>query len=211
VSDFPNFLVYHHRTNHHTFYPDQETGMPILKLTSFSLLTAEAFARFYEQSHLSVFRYVMVLCAGDQIEAEDITADAFYRAWEKRSQFAGSQQEALGWVIAIARNLLIDLRRAAGVRPLDAELEDDIAEPSSSIEDLLVDGEQLQQVLEVIRDLPFPQGDILALRFVLGWRVKTIAEHLGLAENTISVYLRRAVANIQRRLSVPEISAGRIK
>jgi RNA polymerase sigma-70 factor (ECF subfamily) len=185
--------------------------MPILRITPFSLLAEQAFASFYEEAHLSVFRYVMVLCAGDQIEAEDITADAFYRAWEKRSQFAGSRQAALGWVIAIARNLLIDNRRSAGVRPLDVELEDDIAVPSSSIEDLLVDDEQFQQILEAIRDLPFPHGDILTLRYVLGWRVKTIAEHLGLAENTVSVNLRRAVANVQRRLSVPEISAGRIR
>jgi len=184
--------------------------MQIFRLTSFSLLTAEDFARFYEQTHLSVFRYMMVLCAGDQAGAEDITAEAFFRAWEKRSQFVGSQQAALGWVITIARNLLIDLRRASGVRPLDAELEDDMAAPGSSIEDLMVDSEQLQQVLETIRDLPFPHGDILTLRFVLGWRVKTIAEHLGLAENTVSVALRRAVANVQRRLSVTEISAGRI-
>lgn len=175
--------------------------------TKYPIIHPDEFSRFYEQAHLSVFRYVMVLCAGNQPEAEDITADAFFRAWQKREQFSGSQSAALGWVITIARNLLIDRRRAEGKHEEEAVLEKDITDRQGGIEDLLVDREHLQLVLDAIDELPFPQGDMLTLRFALGWQVKAIAEHFGLAENTVSVHLRRALARVQRKLALQAAAA----
>ncbi len=167
------------------------------------LLSAEDFARFYETAHLSVFRYIMVLCAGNQSEAEDITAEAIFRAWEKRQQFSGSAQAALGWVITIARHILIDRRRAEAARPAETELDEALAGCEESIESILIDEDQLQDALAAIARLPDPQRDIFTLRHVLGWRVQAIAAALGLAENTVSVCLRRAVAKIQAQLVLP--------
>ena len=79
----------------------------------------------------------------------------------------------------------------------------------TNIEAILIDEEQLQAVLAAIQGLPFPQRDILTLRYVLGWQIKTIAAHLGLAENTVSVDLRRALAKLQAQLAPQEITAGR--
>ncbi len=167
------------------------------------LLSAEDFARFYETAHLSVFRYAMVLCAGNQPEAEDITAEAFFRAWEKREQFSGSAQAALGWVITIARHILIDRQRAEAAHPAETELDEALAGNEGSIESMLVDADQLQDVLAAIARLSSPQRDIFTLRHVLGWRVQAIAAALGLAENTVSVSLRRALAKVQARLDLP--------
>ena len=182
-----------------------------LSKNQYPLVPPDAFSNFYEQAHLSVFRYAMVLCGGNQAEAEDITADAFFRAWEKRQQFSGSQEAALGWVITIARNLLIDHRRSENTHPADAFLDDSLPDAGDHIETILVDDEQFQKVFDSIRRLPFPHGDILTLRYVLGWQVKTIAAHLGLAENTVSVNLRRALARIQLELVSQEFNDGRTK
>jgi RNA polymerase sigma-70 factor (ECF subfamily) len=170
---------------------------------------ATEFARFYETAHLSVFRYVMVLCAGDQPEAEDITAEAFFRAWEKRLQFSGSPSAALGWVITIARNILIDRRRAENAHPGETALDEALAGGESSVESILIDEDQLQQVLAAVSGLPLPQRDIFTLRYVLGWRVNAIAAHLGLAENTVSASLRRALAKLQDQLVPQDLAPGR--
>ncbi len=174
-----------------------------------SLLHPNEFARFYEAAHLSVFRYAMVLCAGNQAEAEDITAEAFFKAWEKRQQFSGSDSAALGWVITIARNILIDRRRSENAHPDKAVLDESLADRQASIEAILIEDDQLQQALEAIAGLPFLQRDILTLRYVLGWRVQAIAAHLGLAENTVSASLRRALAKLQAQLVPQEAAAGR--
>lgn len=173
-----------------------------------SLEKAEDFSGFFEQTHPSVFRYAMVLCAGNQTEAEDITSEAFFRAWEKRSQFAGSPSAALGWVITIARNLLIDQRRSENVRPDEIDLAEDVADEGAGIEAILVDNEQMQQVLDALQSLPFAQRNMFTLRYVLGWRVQVIADHLGSSENTVSVNLRRATAKLQTRLAPPDYETG---
>ncbi len=173
------------------------------------LLLAEDFTRFFEQAHLSVFRYIMVLCAGNQPEAEDIMAEAFLRAWEKRQQFSGDYQAALGWVITIARNLLIDRRRAETTHPEEEILDETLPDGEDSIETILVDGEQVQQVLNAIRRLPSAQQNMFVLRYLLGWRVRGIAGHLGIPENTITVSLRRAIAKLKKELMDKEIPSGR--
>ncbi len=173
------------------------------------LLSAEDFARFYESAHLSVFRYAMVLCAGNQSDAEDITAEAFFKAWEKRQQFSGSASAALGWVITIARNVLIDRRRAESAHPDESEIDEELPGDETSVEVLLVEAEQLGQVLAAIAGLPFPQRDIFTLRHVLGWRVQAIAAHLSLAENTVTVYLRRALAKLQAQLVLSSCGSAR--
>ena len=169
-----------------------------------SLVEAGAFARFYEKTHLSVFRYSMTLCGGDQAEAEEITAEAFFRAWDKRDQFSGSASAALGWVITIARNLLIDRRRAVQGRPVELTLEETIRDPGTPIEAALIDQEAFQQALDLVSRLPVPYGDIVTLRYVLGWRVKAIAAHLGMSENAVSVGLRRALAKLQAQAAPRE-------
>lgn len=169
-----------------------------------SLRSSRDFSRFYESAHLNVFRYMMVLCSGDQTEAEDITADAFLRAWDGREKFLGSEAEAVRWVIAIARNALIDRRRSETRAPLDTEwndtFEDTIPGDDTKLEDILIHEEQLQFALEAIHQLPFRQRDALTLRYLMGWRVQEIAAHLNLPENTISVDLRRALKKTQEQL-----------
>jgi RNA polymerase sigma-70 factor, ECF subfamily len=174
-----------------------------------SLVRMDNFARFYQQTHLNVFRYAMVLCAGSQAEAEDITAEAFLHAWEKRQQFSGSASAALGWVITIARNLLIDRRRGENAHPADMLLDEALPDNRAGIEALLIDAEQLQEVLDALAQLSFRQRDIFTLRYIVGWRVKNIAVHLDLAENTVSVELRRARIKLQEQLARPDANPER--
>lgn len=174
-----------------------------------SITAPEDFSRFYEQTHLAVFRYLMVLCGGSQTEAEDVTAEAFLRAWQKRAQFSGSEAARLGWLITIARNLLIDQRRAGPARNVALPLDETLADPAVSPEELAVGSEDLQAVIEAMQDLPFGQRNMLTLRYVLGWRVKAIAAHLGLPENTVSVELRRALARLQAQLIQQEANPRR--
>lgn len=188
------------------------TGIPLPFLFKQPpLARAEDFARFFEQSHEKVFRYVMVLTAGNQAEAEDVTAEAFLRAWEKRGQFTGSPAAALGWVIAIARNRLIDQRRAENAHPTQALPEDDLPEPAADLEDLLIGDEQVDAVLAALQTLPFAQRNLVTLRYALGWPVKDIAAHLGRTENAVSVDLRRALARVQRQLTLTAIQTRSVK
>jgi RNA polymerase sigma-70 factor (ECF subfamily) len=166
----------------------------------------KSFARFYEQSYLNVFRYVMALCDGYQQEAEDITADAFLRAWQQRDQFVGNQQQAIGWVITIARHLLIDRLRVLNARPEETAITDDLMDDTGNLENRLIDSEQMQGVMEELRHLPIQQSEMVVLRYILGWKVKQIAAYADLSENHVSVTLRRVLQHIANNLKVEQRS-----
>jgi len=164
------------------------------------LADAEAFASFYESTHLNVFRFIMALRGGVQDEAEDITAEAYLRAWKNRLQFDGSPDDALGWILTIARRILIDRYRFAS-RVAEIDLLDNVADEAPDIESILVVGEQMEQVLKALQNLSDMQREIMILRHMLGWRVTQIAAHLNIPENTVSVNLRRALKRTQETLA----------
>ncbi len=171
------------------------------------LADPEAFAGFYERTHLSVFRYLMAL-RGDAAEAEDITAEAYLRAWKSRHSFQGSPEAALGWILTIARRRLVDQYRSNSARPVQAELSEELADEAQDAEAIFVDQEQIEQVLAALRSLPEQPREIVVLRYVLGWRVNEIAAHLDMPENNVSASLGRAVRRIQRSLESQGVIHG---
>ncbi len=164
-----------------------------------SIANVEAFARLYDQNHLSVFRYVYGLCGGPQQDVEDITAETFTRAWSTRQRFTGNEQAALGWLLQIARNLVIDASRRNKVRAVDenANLES-LLDANALPEADLLTREQTKILWNLLISLPEDTREMLVLRYLLGWQVKRIALHLDLTENNVSVRIRRALSSLRQ-------------
>ena len=78
---------------------------------SISLRNAESFAKLYDRAHVIVFRFIYSLHGGPPQEVEDLTAETFSRAWKARHRFSGNESAAIGWLLQIARNLVIDAHR----------------------------------------------------------------------------------------------------
>lgn len=162
------------------------------------LANAEDFGRFFDQNHLDVFRFIYALHGGPQEEVEDLAAETFLRAWRARRRFAGDGANALRWVLRIARNLVYDAHRRNARRqpPMDLE-ERKFTAPTAGPEEQLVLQEAEQSLLAALGELPEDRREMVILRYLLGWRVKDIAAHLGTAENNVSVSLRRALAKMR--------------
>jgi RNA polymerase sigma-70 factor (ECF subfamily) len=161
------------------------------------LLDAAQFDRFYQHTHLSVYRYSMALNGGDEKDAEDITAEAYLRAWRTRHQFSGDDNDAIGWIITIARHIQVDKVRYDQARADEVNLEDAVESEDPQVEDLLLIQEQIGLVLEALQRLPDNQRDMIVLRYVLDWPVYQIARHLNISENNVSVSLRRALQRVR--------------
>jgi DNA-directed RNA polymerase specialized sigma24 family protein len=76
-----------------------------------SLKTPQAFQALYQQSHLRFFRYIFGLVGGARQDGEDLTAKTYMRARKARQRFRGNEQAVLGWLLRIARILIIDSYR----------------------------------------------------------------------------------------------------
>jgi RNA polymerase sigma-70 factor (ECF subfamily) len=160
---------------------------------------AEAFDRLYTRTHLIVFRYIFGLCGGPVEDVEDLTIETFVRAWKSRHRFRGDDSAALGWLLKIARNLVIDAyRRHAKHDPsLDIE-QHSIPHSDLGPEDKTAHQEQLQILWQLLAQLPPHQREIIVLRYLLAWQVRAIAAHLDMAENTVSVNIRRILERLRR-------------
>lgn len=163
--------------------------------------SAEAFSGLYERTHLIVFRYIYALYGEPQEDAEDIWHETFLKAWRTRHRFSGDDDAALGWLLKIAQNTVIDRQRRRRRRPVsylpDAEL---FAAPGEDApEHQVILKEQTQALWKMLETLSSQQRDMLILRYVVGWRVNQIAKHLGMPENTVTVTLRRVLNKLSNQ------------
>lgn len=160
---------------------------------------ADAFAHLYDRTHLAVFRYVYGLSGGPQQDAEDITAETFMRAWNTRYRFTGNEQAALGWLLQIARNLVIDVSRRNKVRAVDENVNlESLLDVNALPEADIVTREQAEILWNMLIDLPEDTREMLVLRYLLGWQVKRVALYLNMNENNVSMRIRRALNSLQR-------------
>lgn len=156
-----------------------------------------AFSHLFDTAHPIVFRYVYGLLGGPRQEVEDIVANTFLKAWQARDHFEGDQQAAVRWLLTIARNEVIDRFRSQQ-RANTIWLEDvDFAASDLSPEQQMIEDERWQQLQVLVQSLNERQREIFVLRYMLGWKVKHIAAHLEMAENTVSVNLRRILQQLQ--------------
>jgi RNA polymerase sigma-70 factor, ECF subfamily len=163
-----------------------------------SLHSAESFSALYTHRHLVVYRYIYGLLGGPTEEVEDLAAETFERAWRTRHSFRGDEGAELGWLLKIARRLVIDTYRRRCVRGVDEDIEtanfltsDEGPEPKT------VEREQRETLWRLLQELPPDHCELIVLRYLLGWRVNQIAQYVQLTENNVSVTLRRLLARLR--------------
>ena len=108
---------------------------PVSALRATSQNPSEAFESLYRSSFRRVYGYVATIL-GDRSAAEEVTAQAFERAYRKRRTFRPSRGTQEAWLFGIARNAALDeLRRRKRRAALEAEPEDlDAARPGEQAE-----------------------------------------------------------------------------
>ena len=170
--------------------------MNLFRQTNSSITSPASFRALYELNRLPVFRYVYALTGGSQDDAEDLTAETFLRAWKARHQFQGEMELAIGWLIGIAKRLVIDeyRRTVRETRNLSTDLDSESTPEQTAIQE-----EQQKFLLRLVADLPDEHREIVVLRYLLGWRVNDIARHMGASENRVSVTLHRTLSRLREK------------
>ncbi|WP_423926164.1 RNA polymerase sigma factor [Candidatus Palauibacter sp.] len=139
---------------------------------------------------------------GDDHLAEDLSQEAWIRAFEKLHLFRGDA--ALGtWLYRLATNVALNrLRRSARRRPVEAAAE--LPRVSRAQDDVIVTRRVLSQALD---QLPPGYRKVLVLHDVEGWTHRDIAESLGCSPGTSKSQLHKARARM-RQLIAPAKSGS---
>src|SRR3954467_14666359 len=97
---------------------------PVLALATGERPAAEPFEALYRRAFPRVYAYVASLLR-DRSAAEEVTAQAFERAYRKRSTYRQGRGSAEAWLFGIARNAALDeLRRLKRRTRLEGDPED---------------------------------------------------------------------------------------
>lgn len=138
------------------------------------------------------YRYVH-----DVMEAEDILVTAFTKIFEKIDQFKG-EGSFEGWIKRIVINESLAFLRKNKAMYLETDLQQADRELNY---DQLSDHLEVEELLEMIHELPSGYRAVFNMYAIDGYTHKEIAEHLGISENTSKSQLSRARLYLQKMLS----------
>ncbi len=154
----------------------------------------EGFAELYERTFPRVYAYVASLLR-DRSAAEDVTAQAFERAYRKRRTYRASRGSMDAWVFGIARNAALDeLRKRKRRATLETDPEDTGA---TTPEDLAEHALRREAVRAALASLDGQERDLIALKFAGGLSNGEIARVLRMSESNVGTRLHRTITKLR--------------
>jgi RNA polymerase sigma-70 factor (ECF subfamily) len=148
------------------------------------------FGGLFERYWPDVFRFALYL-TGNRADAEDVASETFARAWTAPGEIRVGTVKA--YLFMIARNLSIDLRRAARA---EVECDPDAAATGAGPEQVAIDRAELRAVLVNLAELPEPDRAALLMRAVGQLSYEETAAALGLSVGAARVRVHRARARL---------------
>ena len=162
-------------------------------------MNSETCERLYNAYYMRVFSYVMTL-AGDRHTAEEITQEAFFRAFSKTAEFRNESDEVT-WLCAIAKNCFVDeTRRRSKTDPIPEEL------PSGgkNVEQMISDRDSSFRIHTALHALDEPYREVFELRIFGELSFSQIGTIFGKTENWARVTNHRARLKLQERMDMHE-------
>jgi RNA polymerase sigma-70 factor (ECF subfamily) len=155
-----------------------------------------AFERLYRRHVGRVHGALRRLVGGNEARAQELTQDAFVRAWQKLDSFRF--ESAFGtWIYRLAVNVaLMDLRGRAGAEDREEALGDEALEFGAAP----VRGDLRIDLERAVAKLPPRARAVLVLHDIEGWRHEDIALELTMAVGSSKAQLHRARALLRRHL-----------
>ncbi len=155
----------------------------------------DTFASLYERTFPRVYAYVASLLR-DRAAAEDVTAQAFERAYRRRGSYRPARGTPEAWLFGIARNAALDELRRRKRHAALAEDPEDAGLPVS--EDHAEHALRREVVRSALAVLDPRERDLVALKFAGGLSNVEIARVLGTSESNAGTLLHRTVTKLRK-------------
>jgi len=153
------------------------------------------FDALYRGARDDVYAYVVTLLR-DRAAAEDVTAQAFERAFRKARSYDPGKGGARAWLFGIARHAALDeLRRRKRTATLAAEPADATATAPDDAAARAVDRAAVRAALA---GLPPRDRELIALKFHAGLDNAELAAVLGIGVSNAGTQLHRAMTKLRR-------------
>lgn len=153
------------------------------------------FDALYRNSAPDVYAYVASLLR-DRAAAEDVTAQAFERAYRRQRSFNPKRGNERSWLFGIARNAALDeLRRRKRRAHLAVDPEDPAAQAAF---DDVGDGDARRLTVQsALGELDPPDRELITLKFHGGLSNAEIASVVNTSESNVGTRVHRAMTQLR--------------
>jgi RNA polymerase sigma-70 factor, ECF subfamily len=155
----------------------------------------ETFEALYRQRYRDVYRYSLLMLRRPE-DADDVTSEAFHRAYVAWQSGRGPSGQALPWLLLITRRLVIDkVRRRRLISWLPLGGLSPAREPAEQADTART--EFWLWFDRFARELPDRQREVLILRYQRDLDDEAIGEILGLSSSGVRSLVARACATLR--------------
>jgi RNA polymerase sigma-70 factor (ECF subfamily) len=160
----------------------------------------EAFGSLYEQYVERIFNYVYYR-TGNVHDAEDLTARVFYRAMNHIQNYTDRGVPFSAWLYRIAHNLIANWHRDLS-RHQEIPLDDapSLHYKGDPPETALLQGQDREALLKLIRHLPAERQHLLILKFVENMSNTEIGEIMNRSEGAVKSLYHRTLLVLRDEL-----------
>ena len=158
-----------------------------------------AFVRRYQRRVFGLARSIV----DDRALAEDLTQEAFVRAWRHASSYDPRRGSVQSWLLAITRNVALDARRSQRTDPLRHSFLGHVERALDAHGDpaLAAEGsDERDRLVLAIRQVPAPQRRALVLAALGGWTAKEVSESEGVPLGTAKTRIRSGLLTLRNLL-----------
>jgi RNA polymerase sigma factor (sigma-70 family) len=169
---------------------------------------ADAAAAFVRRFQGRVYGLAVTIL-GDRGAAEDVSQEAFVRAWRHATTYDPRRGAVSTWLLTIARNLAIDRARLNTSRPVEPDFLVSQLDRRGGAGEVDVAGRiaERDQLHGLLVGLSPPQRRALVLATYFGRTAKEIGELDGTPLGTVKTRIRDALLTLRARLEVEDESA----
>ena len=135
----------------------------------------------YEEHGYGLLAYATRL-TGDRAAAEDVVQETLVRAWKHADDMVNQKGSVRGWLLTVARNIVIDRARAKAARPTEVAETPSTPPIQRDHAQGVVDS---MAVLAALNTLSAEHRDVLVEIYYRGKSVAEVASALGLPVGTV--------------------------
>ena len=143
---------------------------------------------------------------GDPALAEDVSQEAFLRAWRHAPVFDSRRGSVATWLLAITRNLAIDALRLRRAVPTDPESLHFLQDRSEGPDAAAVGADAASRLRQAIGELPGDQRRALVLAAFYGRTAGEISTSEGIPLGTAKTRIRAGMQKL--RVAMTEQESG---
>jgi RNA polymerase sigma-70 factor (ECF subfamily) len=168
----------------------------------------EAYGLLYLRYVNRIYNYVYYR-TGDQYDAEDLTARVFFRAMKHIPNYTDRGLPLSAWLYRIAHNLVANWHRDNSRRKEISLDEILLVRPDGEHpESVLIEVEDQEKLLDIIRVLHPDRQQLLILKFVEHFSNAEVGQIMGRTEGAIKSLYHRTLLELREKYNIDIIGAS---